>query len=167
MRYFVTIDGQERVVDVTVRPDGEYVASVAGVAVDSDVVALDDGGLSLRIDGRMIDLTLEGAIPDVGIVASGHRAYVRVESERLRAAQAARRSGGSAAEKTLLAPMPGRVAKVLVAVGDDVVAGQGLMVVEAMKMENELRAKGAGKIAEIHAKAGDTIVAGGKLITYA
>ena len=166
MRYFVTIDGNEQTVDVVVRPTGEFVVTLDGEPVETDLVALDDGGLSIRIAGRVLDLTIEGDPPDVGVVASGHRAYVRVESERLRAAAAAKRGGGGVAEKTLVCPMPGRIAKVLVAVGDEVSAGQGVIVVEAMKMENELRAKGAGKVVELHAKAGDTIEAGAKLITF-
>ncbi|GAC1351941.1 MAG: hypothetical protein NVS3B20_22820 [Polyangiales bacterium] len=167
MRYFVTIDGREHVIDIAVRPSGEFVVSRADAIVDSDVIALDDGGLSIRIDGRVFDLTIEGTPPEVGVVASGHRAYLRVESERLRAAAAARRVTGNVNEKTIVAPMPGRVAKVLVSVGDKVEAGQGVVVVEAMKMENELRAKGAGTVSEIHAKAGEAIEAGARLVTFA
>ena len=166
MRYFVTIDGRERVVEVNVLPTGAVAVAMDGTPVDTDVVALDDGGLSVRVDGRVLDLTIEGEPPEVGVVASGHRAYVRVESERLRAAAAVKRRDGGASEKVLLAPMPGRVAKVLVAVGDEIAAGQGVMVVEAMKMENELRAKGAAKVAEIHVKPGDTIESGAKLVTF-
>jgi biotin carboxyl carrier protein len=170
MLYFVTIDGRERTVEVTVLPNGEHVVSLEGARVDADLVALDDGSLSLRVDGRVLDLTIEGepGVPgaEIGVIASGHRAYVRVESERVRAAAAAKKQGGGVAEKQLLAPMPGRVAKVLVGVGDVVKAGQGVVVVEAMKMENELRAKGDGKVVEIHAAAGEAIEAGARLITF-
>ncbi len=166
MRYFVTIDGREHVVDVQVRPTGELVVTLDGEVYDNDVVALDDGSLSIRIGGQMLDLTVEGDPPDVGVVASGHRAYVRVESERYRAAAAAKRGGSAASEKIVVAPMPGRVAKILVAAGDEVAAGQGVIVVEAMKMENELRAKGGGVVAEIHVEPGDAIEAGAKLVTF-
>ncbi len=167
MRYFVTIDGREQTVDIQARPTGDLAVSLDGRPVDADVVTLDDGSLSIRIDGRVLDLTVEGEPPEVGVVASGHRAYVRVESERLRAAVAAKRGGLGGAEKSLSAPMPGRVAKVLVSIGDEVKAGQGVLVVEAMKMENELRAKGAGRVAEIHVQPGETIEAGARLITFA
>jgi biotin carboxyl carrier protein len=167
MRYFVTIDGREHVVDVQARPTGELAVSFDGAAVDNDVVVLDDGSLSVRIDGKILDLVVEGDPPDVGVVASGHRAYVRVESERHRAAAAAKRTAGGGSEKTIAAPMPGRVAKLLVAVGDEVAPGQGVVVIEAMKMENELRAKGAGVVAAIHANPGDAIEAGAKLISLA
>jgi biotin carboxyl carrier protein len=166
MKYFVTIDEREQAIDVVVRPTGELVVSIDGQAVDHDVVVLADGSLSIRINGKVLDLTVEGTPPDVGVVASGHRAYVRVESERHRAAAAAKRTGGSASEKNIVAPMPGRVAKILVNVGDEVKQGQGVIVIEAMKMENELRAKGAGTIAEIHVKPGDTIESGARLVSF-
>ncbi|MGZ5966513.1 MAG: biotin/lipoyl-containing protein [Polyangiales bacterium] len=167
MRYFVTIGEREQAIDIETRPNGELVVSIEGTVVEHDVVVLDDGSLSVRIDGRILDLTVEGVPPDVGVVASGHRVYVKVESDRLRAAAAAKRGAGGAAEKAIAAPMPGRVAKILVAVGDEVKPGQGVIVVEAMKMENELRAKGAGTVAEIHVKPGEAIEAGARLITFA
>jgi biotin carboxyl carrier protein len=167
MRYFVTIDEREQAIDIETRPNGELSVSIDGKVLDHDVVVLDDGSLSIRIDGKILDLTVEGTPPEVGVVASGHRAYVKVESDRLRAAAAAKRGAGGGAEKGISAPMPGRVAKILVAVGDEVKPGQGVIVVEAMKMENELRAKGAGKVAEIHVKAGDAIDAGARLVSFA
>jgi biotin carboxyl carrier protein len=61
--------------------------------------------------------------------------------------------------------MPGRIVAVLVAAGQEVVAGQGLIVVEAMKMENEMTAPRAGKIAALPARAGETVEAGAILVT--
>src|SRR3990167_2829781 len=139
MKYFVTIDDQEHAIDVVVRPNGELVVSLDGHTYDNDVVVLDDDALSVRVDGRMLDLTVEGVPPDVGVIASGHRTYVKVESDRLRAARAAPRARGGPSERRVPAPMPGRVVKVLVAVGDEVAAGHGVIVIEAMKMENELK----------------------------
>jgi biotin carboxyl carrier protein len=63
--------------------------------------------------------------------------------------------------------MPGRVVKVHVSAGDEVEAGQALLVVEAMKMENELRAKAPGKITEVHVAAGEAVEANAKLVTFA
>ena len=170
MRYYVTLDPDPNARPVTVEvvelPSGELRASIDGRAVDVDVVPLGDQ-LSVRVDGQVVDLTTEGAPPDIGAVASGHRSYVRVESERMRAAAQARKSGASGSEKTVKSPMPGRVVKLLVAKGDEVAVGQGLLVLEAMKMENEVRAKTAGTIAEIHVKAGATVEGGAKLVSLA
>jgi pyruvate carboxylase subunit B len=61
--------------------------------------------------------------------------------------------------------MPGRIVRVLVAKGATVRPGQGLVVVEAMKMENEVRASAAGVVIEVHVTAGDAVEASAKLVT--
>ena len=60
--------------------------------------------------------------------------------------------------------MPGRIVRVLVAAGDEVEVGQGLVVVEAMKMQNELKSPKAGRIAKLTATVGDTVAAGAVLL---
>jgi biotin carboxyl carrier protein len=62
------------------------------------------------------------------------------------------------------APMPGKVVRVLVKQGDEVAEGQGLVVVEAMKMENELKSPKAGKVVELHAVEGAAVESGAKLV---
>jgi biotin carboxyl carrier protein len=63
-------------------------------------------------------------------------------------------------EQAVTAPMPGRVVRVLVGAGDDVAVRQGLVVVEAMKMENELRSPKAGRVKEVSVTAGTSVEAG-------
>ena len=63
-----------------------------------------------------------------------------------------------------LPPMPGRVVRVLSAVGNDVAAGQGLAVIEAMKMENEIRAPRAGRVQEVAVREGQAVEAGALLL---
>lgn len=101
----------------------------------------------------------------MGAIASGHRSYVRVESERQRAAEAAKKAGRSGVDLLVRSPMPGRVVKVLVGKGDKVSAGQPLLVMEAMKMENEIKAKADCTIAEVHVAAGAAVDGNAKLIT--
>jgi len=172
MRYYVTLDPSPETkpveVDVTELPSGELQVRVQGELVDVDRVPLPgSASLSVRIDGHVVDLTTEGAPPDVGIVTNGHRSYVRVVSERQRAAEATKKGGGRAGDKIVKSPMPGRVVKVLVEKGDAVTTGQPLLIIEAMKMENELRAKTPGTIAEVHATPGTAVEANAKLVTFA
>ena len=158
MRYFVNLDpapgAEPIVVDLVELPSGALDVSVDGKRVPVDVVSLAGAGspLSVRVDGNMVDLTIEGQPPELGAIASGHRSYVRVESERQRAASAAKKGGGGSNEKLVKSPMPGRMIKMLVVKGDEVAQGQTLCVVEAMKMENEVKAKAACTIAEVHVK---------------
>jgi len=72
--------------------------------------------------------------------------------------------GGAGGPQRLTAPMPGKIVKVLVKPGDAVVARQGLVVIEAMKMENELRAARDGQVKEVHVAQGDLVEAG-RLLT--
>ena len=169
MRYFVTFpSGSEVPVEVDHLPTGELAVVVNGKRLSADAVTVGGtvgGALSMRIDGRMVDLWMEGKPPSVGVIAHGHRFYVEVESERQRALAAALgpRHGGTG-EGTLLSPMPGRVLKLLVAEGDAVVVGAALVVVEAMKMENELCAARSGTVSKIHVTAGQNVESGARLV---
>ena len=166
MRYYVTLEGTEHPVDVNPRPSGGHDVVFAGKSVVADVVAL-GATLSMIIDGRVVDLTVEGTPPKVGVIASGRRVYLEVESDRSRAARAAKSRGATQGDDVVASPMPGRVLKVLVSVGDEVALGQPLVVVEAMKMENELRATRAGTVAEVFVIAGANVEAGTKLVRLA
>jgi biotin carboxyl carrier protein len=71
---------------------------------------------------------------------------------------------GSAGKAMLTSPMPGKVVKLLVTEGQEVEAGQGVIVVEAMKMENELKSALAGKVKEIFVEEGQVVESGAKLL---
>jgi biotin carboxyl carrier protein len=165
MRYYVTFPtGEEIPVEVDHLPTGEVAVVVNGKRLAADVVT-GAGSTTLRIDNHVVDLVLEGAPPGVGVVARGHRFYAKAESERLRALAAALGSkSGASAQGTVVSPMPGRVLKVLVTEGADVDEGAPLVVVEAMKMENELVAPHAGKVKKIHVTPGQTVESGAKLV---
>jgi biotin carboxyl carrier protein len=90
---------------------------------------------------------------------------VRVESERQRTAAAAKKVGGGGSEKTVKSPMPGRVVRLLVGKDAEVAAGQTLCVIEAMKMENEVKAKAACKVVDVHVTEGATVESNAKLFT--
>jgi biotin carboxyl carrier protein len=164
VRYYVTIASDKHVVDIVDLPNGTIQARVDERPIDLDVVAV-GRQLSVRFGGQVIDLTTEGRPPEIGVVASGHRLRVRVESERSASDARAERGVSGQSERVVRSPMPGRVVKVLVAKGEAVEAGQGLIVLEAMKMENEIRAREAGSVAEVHVLAGATVEANATLIT--
>ena len=175
MRYYVSLDPDPKakpvVVDLVELPSGDLEARVDDRPVQLDVASFGSPGnpnsacLNVRVDGQVVDLTTEGTPPDLGVVASGHRSYIRVESDRSRAAEQAKRSSVGSGDLVIKSPMPGRVVKVLVAKGAAVEVGQGLLVLEAMKMENEVKAKVAGTVAEVHVAAGAAVEGGAKLVT--
>lgn len=165
MRYFVTFSDSKEPLEIDVKelPSGALEVSSGGKNIDVDV-AMVDGALSLRVDGHVVDLTTEGTPPDLGVIASGHRSYVRVESDRQRAAAAAAKHAGGGSDDLVRSPMPGRIVRVLVAKGDDVQPGQPLVVIEAMKMENELKSKRAGKVVEVLVEQGTAVEGNAKLL---
>lgn len=176
MRYFVNLEQptedtttEPMVVDIVELPSGALDVCVNGKRVDVDVAVLAGSGdpLSVRVGGQIVDLTTEGQPPELGAVASGHRSYVRVESERHRAASAAKKGSGGLSDKIIKSPMPGRVIRLLVAKNQDVAAGQTLCVIEAMKMENEVKAKADCTVLDVHVTEGSTVEGNAKLLTLA
>jgi biotin carboxyl carrier protein len=169
VRYHVTLepDRPPIVVDVEDLPSGALNVHVDGRRAEVDVVAVGAQQLSIRVDGQVVDLTTEGSLPDLRVVAGKERLSVRVESERQRTADAAKKETREEGVKVIFSTMPGRVVKVFVQKGDVVAAGQPLLVIEAMKMENEICAKGAGTVAEVHAVAGAAVESHARLVTLA
>lgn len=162
MRYFVTFAGRETAIDLTALPDGRWDVRLDGRPVAVDAVSI-GGTLSILVDGRVIDLEIDGSLPSVEYSAEGARGAATIETERTRT-DPSLRAAARVREAAVLAPMPGRIVRLLVAAGDRVEAGAPLVVIEAMKMENELRAVQAATIARILVEPGVTVEAGAKLV---
>jgi len=162
MKYRVTIEGREREVDVTFTPSGaaEVILDGAKVEVDARRVG---GAVSLRIGDRVYDV-LSAGTDEVQIAAGSARTVATLTSER---AGAKRGAAAGKNAKELRAPMPGRVVRVLVKAGDAVVAGQPLIVIEAMKMENELRASAPATVESVHVSEGASVEGRALLLSFA
>ena len=119
---------------------------------------------SVLLDGRMYDARVEETPSGMLVVViDGFRFEMEVRDPRRWSRRDAAR--GADGVQTVATPMPGKVVRVLVAKGDEVKAGQGLLVVEAMKMQNEMKASRDGRILSIAAKEGATVAAGEVLAT--
>jgi len=162
MRYIVTLDGREIAVDLT----GDT-AEVDGRTLHVEFDEVTQGGLaSLLVDGRSHRLL--AASPQRGVwrlQLDGRTVEVRVEDERTRAIREMTGAGaGPAGPEPLRAPMPGLVVRVEVEPGQVVGPGDGLVIVEAMKMENELRADAPARVTAVQVAAGDTVERGQVLV---
>ncbi len=118
-----------------------------------------------RIEDDSVEVTLDDRTYTVGVEFPGNKSQKTPRLARGRAVPDASSSsnktsapGESSGVGQILAPLPGAVLKVLVAVGDQVTEGQTVAVMEAMKMENEIEAPVTGKISKIAVKEGDTIL---------
>jgi biotin carboxyl carrier protein len=128
---------------------------------------VEPGVYSILVGGRSYEVRVgPEAEPNEYAVRIGSVQYrVAVHDPRTRRrASAATAAGGP---KTLTAPMPSKVVKVLVREGDEVAEGQGLLVTEAMKMQNELRAPRAGRVEHIHVAEGAGVETGAPLVRLA
>ncbi|MGQ0508897.1 MAG: DUF2118 domain-containing protein [Myxococcaceae bacterium] len=166
MRYFTTLKGQKdrEPVDIEPRENGRYALTYQGKRHEIDALALGGGAVSLIVDGESYGVELDEAGDEVIVSVRGHVTRVDVADERRLRLRAAAASFTVEGKQMVSAPMPGKVVKVLVKVGDEVKEGQGLIVVEAMKMENELKSPKAGKVVELHAKEGTTVELNAKLV---
>lgn len=132
-------------------------------AIRADVERPEPGVYSVLMGGRSFEARVEETPAGLVVVVNGHRFEVEVRDPRAWARGGGAGAGSGAA--TIAAPMPGKVVRVLVAVGDEVASGQGIVVVEAMKMQNEMKATRAGRIATLSAREGATVAAGEVLAT--
>ncbi|HUI56039.1 MAG TPA: biotin/lipoyl-containing protein [Bryobacteraceae bacterium] len=121
------------------------------------------GVYSVLLDGRSYEARVEEAGGALVVVIDGYRFEIEVRDPRRWSRQSGARGAGGV--QTVAAPMPGKVVRVLVAPGDEVAAGQGIVVVEAMKMQNEMKAARAGRVLAMHVKEGATVAAGEVLAT--
>jgi biotin carboxyl carrier protein len=112
---------------------------------------------------REVQVTPTGRAGEM-LVSVGGRVIAATANGRRTGRAAADAAGGSHGEQVVRAPMPGRVVRVLVSAGDTVAARQGVVVVEAMKMENELRSPRAGRVKEVPVAAGAAVEAGRVLV---
>lgn len=114
--------------------------------------------VSLIVDGQSIPVSVEPAGDGrMQVTLDGRRAEVQVKDQRDLLVEEFGLDEDAGAGGEVRAPMPGLVLDVLVAEGDEVKADQGLLVLEAMKMENELKASSSGIVATIHAEVGDAV----------
>lgn len=132
---------------------------VDGRAVRADVRMLEPGVMSLLVEGRQYRCVLDGD----GVVIGGRRYGFVVDDPR---SLTGRRGAGAGTEgpRPVKAPMPGRVVRVLVEAGDEVEEGQGVVVIEAMKMQNELKSPKGGRVVRLGAAVGDTVGSGDVLV---
>jgi len=164
MRYYVTID--ERTVEVVLDDEG---IEVDGVRVAADLRAVPGTPMHhLLLDGASHLLHAANGGPGEWLLyAHGARYEAQVMDERTRAIRAlTAAAAGPGGPKPVRAPMPGLVVRLLVEPGQHVEAGQGVAIVEAMKMENELKAAAAGVVARVSVSAGQPVEKGAIMIEF-
>ena len=164
MKYFVTVNGNEHEVELVERL-GQLQVRYEGEETETSYEEVDRlGQVALFLGTRSYAVSVEGDANRAAVTVAGYLYDVEIEDERERAArQAERARGGGGGD--LAAVMPGVVVQLLVAEGDEVQEGQPLLILEAMKMQNEIGAPTAGRVSRILVSEGEAVASGAKLLT--
>ena len=164
MRYTATVDGRTVEVEVIER-GGATLVRAGGREMRAEMARIrGDGAWTLRLGSRTRCVVV-GDDGDGEFVTLGSRSYrVEVEDEREAAAHAVRGPSASG-PRVIRSVMPGIVREVLAAEGAEVAEKVPLLVLEAMKMQNEVRADRAGRVLRIHVAPGTTVARGDPLVT--
>jgi biotin carboxyl carrier protein len=136
-----------------IRINGEAAEPLTGATI----IETEPGVFSILTDGSSYEARVSGS----EVTINGLRYQYEIEDPR-----EWKRSGSDAdarGKASILAPMPGKIVRIIAAVGDDVKAGQGIVVVEAMKMQNEMKAPRDGKVTSIAVRENDSVIAGAVL----
>jgi biotin carboxyl carrier protein len=124
------------------------------------VTPVEPGVYSVVLDGKSFEVRMIPGTQQLQV--AGRRFTVEVRDPRNSSRRSRDALGGG--RQNVIAPMPGKVIRVLVHEGDAVDAGHGLVVVEAMKMQNEMKASRPGKVVEVRVHDGDTVASGDTLV---
>jgi biotin carboxyl carrier protein len=143
--------------------------SVYRVSVDGHEFVVDGKktgrtNFSLIVDNRSFEIEVDNHEDEYRVLVDGRNYHIQLVDERR--VRVGGESAGAQAQgrQKVSVPMPGKVIAILVAEGDAVEKGQGLVIVEAMKMENEVHSPIAGEVKEIKVKTGDTVEGGAVLV---
>ena len=161
----VTADGADRMVTVDgPLPDGRFKVSIDGTERIVDARQIRPGTWSLLLDGQQFVVDLDRRRTGVAASVGASEAQLTVEDALHRRLSSAAGTRAQARGESIRAPIAGKVVKVLISVGDQVAPGSPVIVLEAMKMENELIAERGGTVATISKSAGQAVDTGDLLV---
>lgn len=158
MLYDVLIDGKQHRVEIAAN-DGRFTCTLDGRDFPADAVLARDNVLSLLIGGRSFEVKRERVGDELHVWIKTARFAAEVRDPRSLSTRRAA-SAAAAGPRKLVAPMPGKVVRVLVSPDAEVELGQGLLVIEAMKMQNEIKSPKKGIVRQVLAREGSAVNAG-------
>ncbi len=163
MKYFTTVNGQAY--EVEINREGEVIVNGEVRHVDFKTMGV-NRIYSLLIDNQSFEAVVEDRDGKYQVLMAGDLYEVDVTDERtMRLAQASGTLAGASGEATVRSPMPGTIVAIPITVGQEVTKGMPIVILESMKMQNELKAPRDGVIHHINVKAGDNVDQNQVLVT--
>jgi biotin carboxyl carrier protein len=162
MTYDIVVDGTTHRLELT-KGERTWLCKVDDQMIEVDAALTARDILSVLVGGDAFEIKRERSLQgELHLVIGSARYAVEVQDPRsLRTRRTA--AGGEAGPQKITAPMPGKIVRVSVAVGDEVKAGQGVIVMEAMKMQNEMKSPKDGRVQKILTSEGSTVNPGDTL----
>lgn len=159
MTYDVVVDGKTHRLELT-RGESTWHCTLDGEAMEVDAALTANDVLSVLIGNKAYEIKRERSLQgELHMVIGSARYAVDVQDPRsLRTRRAA--AGAEAGPQKITAAMPGKIVRILVKEKDEVAAGQALLVMEAMKMQNEIKSPKAGRVQKLMTSEGSTVNAG-------
>jgi biotin carboxyl carrier protein len=158
MIYEVTIAGTAHKVEL-VRANSAWRCHLDGREFPLDVSSIQNGVLSLLVNGKSYEVKQEITASESNIVVGSQRFAAIVRDPRSLRSRGSSHVGGEGVKK-VTASMPGKVVRILAPAGAHVEAGQGVLVIEAMKMQNEMKSPKKGTVKKVHVTEGAPVEAG-------
>ncbi len=153
------------VVEISKNADGSFALKRGDTVFSAQLLSHQDGRLAFQLGHDNVNASIYAQGERVEVkTKSGSHTFV-LHDERTEQLQAAMGTGGMEGKQAVVSPMPGKVVKLLVKLGDEVTLGQGVVVVEAMKMENELKSPKAGKVTAVSVAEGAVVENGTVLLS--
>jgi biotin carboxyl carrier protein len=165
MNWEVNLGTETFDISVESTSDNQFVVTVNGEPIEVDACFVEPGSLHLIHEGKTYEIDLQKTAEGHDVTFDGARYSAHVMDERTRALHALGLGGAAASgSETISTSMPGKVVAILVEEGQAVETGSGIIVVEAMKMENELRCARDGVVSRICVSVGDAVEGGAALV---
>ena len=164
MKYFAAVNGQEYEIEIE---DGQVLVDGEAIVVDVSQIGVPEL-YSILLNGHSYEVLVEEQRQEYAVTLAGQQFHVQVEDERTRRLNAGRKGPLiPKGELVVKAPIPGLVVKVLVSEGEDIPEDHPLVILEAMKMENEIRSLRAGVVRSVAVVAGQRVEQGAALLVLA
>jgi biotin carboxyl carrier protein len=158
MIYDVTVAGSTQRVELS-RGESGWLCKLNGREFPLDMISTGEGVFSILINGKSYEIKQEKTATETNIVV-GHQRFNTVVRDPRSLRSLRRADSGAQGVKKITAPMPGKVVRILAAAGTEVEAGQGVVVIEAMKMQNELKSPKKGTVKKMNVTTGAAVEAG-------